>query len=242
MRILIVEDETALALGLKFNFEEEGYEAVVATDGATALELFRAAKPRFNLVVLDVMLPGLSGYEVCRELRLIDKQVPILVLSARTLSEDRMLGFDAGCDQYMSKPFALPELLTRVRNLIERHPISDASQPAIPREPEPESEIREFGEVKADFSRFQLTVRGQTHDLTTMEVQLLRYFLDNDGRVLSRGQILDDVWGSDSNVTTRTIDNFVLRLRKLIESNPAAPRHILSVRGTGYRFLAQPPA
>lgn len=242
MRILIVEDETALALGLKFNFEEEGYEAVVAGDGATALELFRAANPRFNLIVLDVMLPGLSGYEVCRELRLIDKQVPILVLSARTLSEDRMLGFDAGCDQYMSKPFALPELLTRVRNLIERHPINDASQPAIPRELEPEPEIREFGDVKVDFGRFQLTVRGQTHDLTTMEVQLLRYFLDNDGRVLSRGQILDDVWGSDSNVTTRTIDNFVLRLRKLIESNPAAPRHILSVRGTGYRFLAQPPA
>lgn len=240
MRILIVEDESAIALGLKFNFEQEGYEAIVTGDGTAALEAFRNADPRFNLVVLDVMLPGMSGYEICREMRLIDKQVPILVLSARTLSEDRMLGFDAGCDQYMNKPFGLPELLTRVRNLVERHPIDNTSMPAVPREPEPEPDVREIGDAKIDFSRFQLSAHGQTHDLTTMEMQLLRYFLDNDGRVLSRNQILEDVWGSDSNVMPRTIDNFVMRLRKLIEPNPSAPRHILSVRGTGYRFLAKP--
>lgn len=239
LRILIVEDETALALGLKFNFEQEGYEAVVAGDGPTALETFRQAQPQFNLVVLDVMLPGMSGYDICRELRKIDKQVPVLVLSARTLSEDRMLGFDAGCDQYMNKPFALPELLSRVRNLIERHPINGNSAPSTtPREAD--SDVCEFDDVKIDFSRFQIAVRGETHDLTTMEVQLLRYFLENDGKVLSRQQILDDVWGRDSNVTTRTIDNFVMRLRKLVEKNPSAPRHILSVRGTGYRFLAAP--
>ena len=242
MRILIVEDESALALGLKFNFEQECYEAVVAGDGIAALAAFRNAEPRFNLVLLDLMLPGMSGYEICREIRLIDRQVPILVLSARTLSEDRTAGFDAGCDQYMSKPFELSELLSRVRNLIERHPLDPSSLPAVPREPEAEPDIREIGDAKIDFSRFELTARGQTHDLTTMEVQLLRYFMDNDGKVLSRNQILEDVWGSDSNVTTRTIDNFVLRLRKLIESNPAAPRHILSVRGTGYRFLAKPEA
>lgn len=240
MRILIVEDETALALGLKFNFEEEGFEAVVAGDGVTALDKFRQANPRFNLVVLDVMLPGMSGYDICRELRLIDKLVPILVLSARTLSEDRMLGFDAGCDQYMSKPFRLPELLSRVRNLIERHPIDVASSAAAPQEPI--SGVHEFGDVKIDFSKFQISVRGETHSLTTMEVQLLRYFLQSGGKVLSRFQILDDVWGRDSNVTTRTIDNFVMRLRKLIEPNPSAPRHILSVRGTGYRFLTVPEA
>ena len=240
MRILIVEDESALALGLKYNFEQEGFDAVVAGDGETALEVFRKADPRFNLIVLDLMLPGMSGYDICREIRLIDKQVPVLVITARTLSEDRMAGFDAGCDQYMSKPFALPELLSRVRNLIERHPIDNSSLPAVPRELEPEPDIRQFGDAKIDFSRFQLSALGQTHDLTTMEVQLLRYFLDNDGRVLSRNQILEDVWGSDSNVMPRTIDNFVLRLRKLIELNPAAPRHILSVRGTGYRFLTNP--
>ncbi len=240
MRILIVEDETALALGLKFNFEEEGFEAVVAGDGLTALDAFRQANPRFNLVVLDVMLPGMSGYDICRELRLIDKLVPILVLSARTLSEDRMLGFDAGCDQYMSKPFRLPELLSRVRNLIERHPIDASSSAAALQEPI--SDVHEFGDVKIDFSKFQISVRGETHSLTTMEVQLLRYFLQSGGKVLSRFQILDDVWGRDSNVTTRTIDNFVMRLRKLIEPNPSAPRHILSVRGTGYRFLVVPEA
>jgi two-component system OmpR family response regulator len=242
MRILIVEDESALALGLKFNFEQEGYEAVVAGDGETALAAFHNADPRFNLILLDLMLPGMSGYEICREIRLIDKQVPILVLSARTLSEDRTAGFDAGCDQYMSKPFALPELLSRVRNLIDRHPIDNSSLPAVPREPEPEPDVVEVGIAKIDFGRFQLTAHGQTHDLTTMEVQLLRYFLANDGKVLSRNQILEDVWGSDSNVMPRTIDNFVLRLRKLIEANPSAPRHILSVRGTGYRFLAKPEA
>ena len=240
MRILIVEDETALALGLKFNFEQEGFDAVVAGDGRAALDAFRNAEPRFNLVTLDLMLPGMSGYEICREIRQLDKQVPILVLSARTLSEDRMLGFDAGCDQYMSKPFALPELLSRVRNLIERHPIDATSLPPAASRAEPD--VREFGDVKIDFSRFQLSANGQTHDLTTMEIQLLRYFLENEGKVLSRLQILDDVWGRDSNVTTRTIDNFVLRLRKFIEPNPSAPRHILSVRGTGYRFLATPEA
>ncbi len=237
MRILIVEDETALALGLKFNFEQEGFDAVVAGDGLTALDAFRNT-PRFNLILLDLMLPGMSGYDICREIRKTDKQVPILVLSARTLSEDRTLGFDAGCDQFMSKPFALPELLSRVRNLIERHPVDDSSLPNASREPE--SEVREFGDIKVDFSRFQLSANSQTHDLTTMEVQLLRYFLENEGKVLSRLQILDDVWGSDSNVTTRTIDNFVLRLRKFIEPNSSAPRHILSVRGTGYRFVATP--
>ncbi len=239
MRILIVEDETALALGLKFNFEQEGFEAVVAGDGIAALDAFRNT-PRFNLILLDLMLPGMSGYDICREIRKTDKQVPILVLSARTLSEDRTLGFDAGCDQFMSKPFALPELLSRVRNLIERHPIDSSELPNASREPE--SEVREFGDVKVDFSRFQLAANGETHDLTTMEVQLLRYFLENEGKVLSRFQILDDVWGRDSNVTTRTIDNFVLRLRKFIEPNPSAPRHILSVRGTGYRFVETPEA
>ena len=238
MRILIVEDETALANILKFNFEEEGFDAVVAGEGQVALEAFHNAIPRFNLILLDLMLPGMSGYDICREIRKTDKQVPILVLSARTLTEDRTLGFDAGCDQFMSKPFALPELLSRVRNLIERHPINESSLPNALRESE--SDICEFGDVKVDFSRFQLSTNEQTHDLTTMEVQLLRYFLENKDKVLSRLQILDDVWGRDSNVTTRTIDNFVLRLRKLIEPNPSAPRHILSVRGTGYRFVMTP--
>lgn len=239
MRILIVEDETALAFGLKFNFEQEGFDAVVAEDGPTALAAFQGAEPRFNLIILDLMLPGMNGYDICREIRKLDKSVPVLVLSARTLSEDRTVAFDAGCDQYMNKPFALPELLSRVRNLIERHPVEGSQLPLTAARSE-QQEVREFAGVKINFERFQLSAKGQSHDLTTMEVQLLRYFLANEGKVLSRQQILDDVWGSDSNVTTRTIDNFVLRLRKLIEPNPAAPRHILSVRGTGYRFLAQP--
>lgn len=238
MSILVVEDEQAIALGLKFNFEQEGYDVVLAGDGPVALEHFERHRLDVDLVVLDLMLPSMSGYEICRRIRALDDQVPIIVLSARSLSEDRALAFDCGTDQYMTKPFALPELLSRVRNLIERHPRS-ARAPETPR-PKTGGETYEFGGVQVDGAAFQVRVRGKVHDLTTTEMQLLRHFIAHEGQVLSRADILADVWGADSDVTTRTIDNFVLRLRKLIESNPSEPRHFLSVRGTGYRFVARP--
>jgi two-component system OmpR family response regulator len=233
--ILIVEDEDAIAKGLKFNFELEGYEAVVVGDGPKALAYYDGPDRPVELVVLDLMLPGMSGYEICRSIRERDARVPILVLSARTLSEDRAHAFDCGTDQYLTKPFALPELLSRVRNLLDRKRRFETSTAAanVP-------DHCTIGPAAVDFRTFEVRRGDETNTLTTMEAQLLRYFLQHDGRVLSRSQILKDVWAQDADVTTRTIDNFVMRLRKYLEADPAAPRHLLSVRGTGYRFVATP--
>jgi len=242
MRILVVEDEEALRDGLRFNFEQEGYKVSTAGDGHVALDEFRESDPPIDLVVLDLMLPGMSGYETCRAIRDIDVQVPILVLSARTLSEDKAQAFDCGTDQYMTKPFALPELLSRVRNLLERRSNVRVVVPSSSDKEVEDIEQFEFGNgrVIVDFTTFEIQVDGNRNSLTTMEVQLLKYFIRNDGRVLSRSQILADVWEESGDVTTRSIDNFVMRLRKQIETNPAEPQHILSVRGTGYRFVASP--
>ena len=187
------------------------------------------------------MLPGMSGYETCRAIRQIDELVPILTLSARSLSEDRTLAFDAGTDQYMTKPFKLPELLSRVRNLLSRTARTGQAPPRPPAPPAADSTF-DFNSVHVDFDKFEVTVGEKVHSLTTQEMQLLRYFITHEGKVLSRLDILDDVWNHNPDVTVRTIDNFVLRLRRIIESNPADPRYILSVRGTGYRFVAQPSA
>jgi DNA-binding response OmpR family regulator len=240
MRILIVEDEEALALGLKFNFEQEGYEVLLAGDGPTAMKLFQTAVPRIDLIILDLMLPGMSGYEICTAIRVTNKLVPIIVLSARTLVEDRMHAFDVGTDQYITKPFALPELLNRVKNLLERYrtiltdvvstnPVNDVPKP----------DTFQFGDVRIEFQAFEVYVREKKYSLTTLEMQLLRYFIEHEGEVLSRHRILQEVWDQSADVTTRTIDNFVLRLRKILEPDPAQPRYILSVRGTGYRFLSR---
>ena len=231
MRILIVEDETALAEGLEFNFQQEGYHVDLAGDGPTALQRLDDAAPPFDLVILDLMLPGMSGYEICRHIRENDVELPILVLSARTLSEDKAQAFDAGTDQYMTKPFALPELLSRVRNLLDRR--GQRGIAAI-------EHGFAFGNVSIDFLSFQLTVDNQTHDLTKTEMELLRYFIDHEGVVLTRQQILRDVWSEPGTITTRSTDNFVMRLRRMIEPDASHPRHILSVRGTGYRFVADP--
>lgn len=237
MRILLVEDEEAMALGLKFNFEQEGYTVDLANDGPTGLKLFHDANPPVDLVILDLMLPGMSGYEVCREIRTTDKLVPIVVLSARTLSEDKMHAFDCGTDQYMTKPFALPELLNRVRNLMERYrTIQKASRGEVKESPAA-TEYR-FGDCTVNFQTFEVIANAKTHNLTTQEMQLLRYFIEHEGQVLSRHEILERVWDPSADVTTRTIDNFVLRLRKMIEPDPSRPQYILSVRGTGYRFVS----
>lgn len=237
MRILIVEDEEALAQGLKFNFEQEGYEVLLASDGPTALKLFEDASAPVDLLILDLMLPGMSGYEICTSIRSRNKTVPILVLSARTLSEDRMHAFDCGTDQYITKPFDLPELLNRVRNLLERHKTlltagkdGDAAPIVGPK--------YEFPDFQLDTQSFEVMNAGKRQSLTTQEMQLLKYFIEHEGEVLSRYRILEEVWDEHVDVTTRTIDNFVLRLRKLIEPNPASPKYILSVRGTGYRFVS----
>lgn len=237
MRILIVEDEEAMANGLKFNFEQEGYDVLVAGDGPTALKLFHNAIPPIDLIILDLMLPGMSGYEICTAIRVVNKTIPILVLSARTLSEDRMHAFDCGTDQYITKPFVLDELINRVRNLLERHKtlLNAARQEATV----PENSTKyEFKHFQVAPESFEVIVGDGRQSLTTQEMQLLRYFIDHEGEVLSRFQILEDVWDEHVDITTRTIDNFVMRLRKLIEPDPSHPQYILSVRGTGYRFVS----
>jgi len=236
MRILIVEDEEALAKGLKFNFEQEGFLVELAGDGTQALKLFADAARPFDVIILDLMLPGMSGYDICREIRRVDPIVSVLVLSARTLSEDRAAAFDAGADQYLSKPFALPELISRIRNLIDRR---KAMVPVVPELPLAAPAEFTFGDgVTVNFDRFEILVRDSVHTLTTLELQLLRYFIERPDKVLSREQIMQDVWSDPSALSTRSVDNFVMRLRKIIEPDQAAPQHLLAVRGIGYRFVA----
>lgn len=255
MRLLIVEDEPAMAGILQFNFQSEGYDVEVVGDGFRAMEVFQQAHtpsddgqaPRaFDAIVLDLMLPGMSGYEICRRIRAVDPHIPVLVLSARTLAEDRMLAFDAGTDQYLTKPFELAELLNRVRNLIERRRTKSVPETA-PTEPSRRIPAKThsppsyaFPHFTLDVKRYELKVGDQIHTLTNRELELLRYFIEHEGEVLSRSQILEDVWDEPSDLTTRAIDNFVLRLRRYIEPDPANPCYILSVRGVGYRFVGQP--
>lgn len=255
MRLLIVEDEPAMAGILQFNFEQEGYEVALARDGFKAMELFDktqaspgngAPSPAFDAIVLDLMLPGMSGYEICRRIRKVDPQVPVLVLSARTLAEDRMMAFDVGTDQYITKPFELAELFNRVRNVIERHRtiIAQEAKPAAvslenPEKP-PQPTCYVFARFALDLKRYELKVGEVVSTLTPKELQLMKYFIEHEGMVLSRAEILENVWDEPSGITTRTIDNFVLRLRKYIEEDPANPQYILSVRGAGYRFVGDP--
>lgn len=233
MTILLVEDEEAIASGLKFNFEQEGYDVEHVIDGPSALQIFRDNTGDIDLIILDLMLPGMSGYETCRAIREEDPDIPVLVLSARTLSEDKAHAFDCGSDQYMTKPFALPELLSRVRQLLDRHRRRQSTTNGHSAD-----EVVQFGRAKVNFRTFEITVNDVTQQLTTTEIQLLKYFLEHEGAVLSRQQLLKDVWDQTAEISTRTVDNFVMRLRRYIEVDPAQPRHLLSVRGTGYRYLA----
>ncbi len=236
MRILIVEDEMSIADGLKFNFEQEGYATQVVADGPAALGLLSSGQFQFDLVVLDLMLPGMSGYEICKEIRIFNQNLPVMVLSARSSSEDKAHAFDCGADQYVTKPFDLNEVLSRVRNLFKwRAP----EQTDLVDNGVALSDVYHFDDVLVDCRKFQVKVKGEVFTLTTMEMQLLRYFLENQGIVLSRSRIMEDVWSQSPDITTRTIDNFVMRLRRIIEPDSSKPQYIVSVRGTGYKFVLE---
>jgi two-component system alkaline phosphatase synthesis response regulator PhoP len=232
--ILVVEDERHLAVGIKYNLEAEGYRVSTAADGPTALRLLE--EEAFDLVVLDIMLPGMSGYAVCQSIRDQGSDMPVLILSARTLSEDRTRGFDVGANQYLSKPFDLDELLSRVRNLLNHHPRRhQRTSPAAV-----ELGTFEFGSAKVNFTKYELTIAGKPQQLTKREWELLAFFVQNEGRLIPRQEILETVWQMPGHINTRAPDQFLVRLRKLFEADPANPRHFLTIRDLGYRFVTSP--
>lgn len=238
-RLLVVEDEEHLSEALKLNFEAEGHEVVIAPDGQQAIDAFRDARQEnrpFDLVVLDLMLPKRSGYEVCQAVRAVDRDAPVLILSARSMVEDRVLAFDVGADQFLQKPFSLGELLARVRNLLARGDLRRIREPALDA-----FATFEFGSAVVNFRSHEVRVRGIPQKLSPLHLQLLRCFVDNEGVVLTREEILERVWGNSSaSTTTRVVDNAVLTLRKTFEEDPSTPRHFLSVRGAGYKFVLNP--
>jgi two-component system OmpR family response regulator len=232
--ILVVEDEEHLAKGIKYNLEAEGYRVTAVGDGPAALR-FVGNHPDVDLIILDLMLPGISGYAVCESLREAGCNVPVLILSARTLAEDRARGFDVGANQYMMKPFDLDEFLSRVKNLLRLH----AARPAAEK-PRPTGTSRfEFAGATIDFDSFEVSVRGKPVRMTHLELKLLRYFIENQGRVIARHELLENVWEMPGSIATRAPDQFIRRLRKTFEPDPGQPRHILTVRDAGYRFVAE---
>jgi two-component system OmpR family response regulator len=231
--ILVVEDEEHLAFGIKYNLEAEGFDVTTTPDGPSALKVLEHGPLPVDLVILDLMLPGMSGYAVCEALRQQGNDVPVLILSARTLVEDRVRGYDVGADQYLQKPFELEELLSMTRNLLARRA---RSRPGPKQEVGP---VFEFGRAHVDFDSFVVTVADEPVRLTHTEMKLLRYFVENEGSVVSRAELLENVWGMSHMPTTRTVDNFIVNLRKYFEVDPANPKHFLSVRGAGYRFVAE---
>lgn len=258
-RILLVEDEQHLANGLRFNLEAEGYEVKITSDGETALDLLLPAASQqqpFDAVVLDVMLPGKDGFEIATELRAAGQFVPILMLTARGRAEDVLRGFAAGADDYLPKPFELRILLARLGGLLRRHawlrqssqrvnhrtPLEASAQRAAGPDDKPEAEqtVCNFAGKKIDFGALELHASGRTIQLTLMEADLLRFLLKHEGQAVSRKAMLEEVWGLREDTDTRAIDNFIVRLRKYIEDEPSQPKHLLTVRGVGYRFVANP--
>lgn len=239
-RVLIVEDEAHLAQGLQFNLEAEGHVVRVAADGETAIDLLLHKKEVFDAVVLDVMLPGKDGFSVATELRAARNYVPVLMLTARSRPEDVLKGFASGADDYLAKPFELPILLARIQGLLRRRDWMMAPGSVSQSQAAPVNEIFNFDGKTLDLSTLELRVEGNTIRLTLMEAEFLRHLIRNSGRAISRKSILEEVWGLHEDTDTRAIDNFVVRLRRYIEKNPAKPRHLLTVRGVGYRFLVQP--
>jgi DNA-binding response OmpR family regulator len=248
-RVLVVEDEAHLAEGLRFNLEAEGHSVQLVGDGETAMERLLRAREEFDAVVLDVMLPGVDGFAVVAALRKAKNYVPVLILTARGRSEDVLQGFAAGADDYLPKPFELRIFLARLQGLLRRsawHAVAARAASRTGKAAEPQSgsvagaddELFSFDGRTIDFGALELRTNGSTIRLTLMEAKLLRHLIRNSGRTVSRKSLLEDVWGLREDTDTRAIDNFVVRLRRYIEKDPSNPRHLLTVRGVGYRFVA----
>ena len=242
-RVLVVEDEAHLAQGLRFNLEAEGYAAEVVGDGEAATDRLLEKQEKFDAVVLDIMLPGKDGFSVVSELRAARNYVPVLMLTARGRPEDVLQGFAAGADDYLAKPFDLSILLARLQGLLRRSQWMRGGPAAGA--PKPTQNTGDFGTFTfggrtIDFGALELRSNDTTIHLTVMESELLRHLVRNDGKIVSRKQILEEVWGLHEDTDTRAIDNFVVRLRRYIEDDPGDPRHLVTVRGVGYRFYAEP--
>ena len=245
-RVLIVEDETHLAEGLRFNLEAEGYSVQVAGDGEAALQELGRAESKFDAVVLDVMLPGMDGFAVASALRKARNYVPILMLTARGRPEDVLAGFAAGADDYLPKPFELPIFLARLQGLLRRSTWLASAERSLPSSGNSEtaaesiddSERFAFNGKTIDFGSLELRMEDSTIQMTLMEAKLLRHLIRNRGKTVSRKSILEDVWGLREDTDTRAIDNFIVRLRRYLENDPSKPQHLVTVRGVGYRFLA----
>ena len=247
-RVLVVEDEAHLAEGLRFNIEAEGHSVEVAGDGESAIGRLLKSKDRFDAVVLDVMLPGIDGFAVATRLRKARNYIPVLMLTARGRPEDVLAGFAAGADDYLPKPFELPIFLARLQGLLRRSAwlagaVGSAAE-TVAEKPDANAdggaseEEFSFDGRTIDFGTLELRTNGTAIQLTLMEAKLLRHLVRNSGRIVSRKSILEDVWGLREDTDTRAIDNFIVRLRRYIEKDPSKPRHLLTVRGVGYRFVA----
>ena len=236
-RVLIVEDERHLADGLRFNLEAEGYQVSVVETGEAALDTLAAEPDGFDVVVLDVMLPGKDGFTVMSEMRQGGQYVSTLMLTARGHPDDILQGFAAGADDYLTKPFDLAILIARISGLLRRREWLSAPRTAAPATP---PDVFTFGDKSVDFNRLQLRVRDQIFPLTLMEMGVLRYLIQHAGQPVSRKKMLEDVWGLREDTDTRAIDNFIVRLRRYMEEDATRPRHVLTVRGVGYRFVAEP--
>jgi two-component system alkaline phosphatase synthesis response regulator PhoP len=238
-RILVVEDEQHLAEGLRFNLEAERYEVEVVETGEAALELLVGQTKNFDVVVLDVMLPGIDGFEVVAKMRESGLYAPTLMLTARGHSDDVLRGFASGADDYLPKPFELSILIARIQGLLRRRewlrppPVESAPAPIG-------NEVFSFGDKSVYFELLELHVRGEVFPLTLMEMNVLRYLIQHEGKPVSRKTMLEEVWGLREDTDTRAIDNFIVRLRRYVEDDATTPRHLLTVRGVGYRFVAFP--
>jgi DNA-binding response OmpR family regulator len=223
-KILIIEDEQDLIKGLKLNLSGEGFEVDWAVNGVEGLR--KAAEEAPDLIILDIMLPEMDGLEVCQKLRQKNIGIPVIMLTAKGGEIDKVVGLEIGADDYMTKPFSIRELLARIKARL-RH---------SEKEGKPVPEVYSIGDIEIDFARFKIKRKGKEQDLTSLETDILKYFVTHRGEVVSRNDLLDKIWGYESYPTTRTVDNHILKLRKKIEEDPSHPRYILSVYGGGYRF------
>jgi DNA-binding response OmpR family regulator len=233
--LLVVEDEPHIASGLQFNLEAEGHVVEIAMTGEAALDIVAQRPDAIDCMVLDIMLPGIDGFGVATAARAQGWFTPILMLTARGRAEDVLRGFEAGADDYLPKPFELSILVARINALLRRHAWQGSRGAG-----RPASEVFTFSGRTVDFDAQELRVGNETHHLTLMEANLLRYLMDREGQAVSRKSMLEDVWNLREDTDTRAIDHFIARLRKYIEDEPSRPKHVLTVRGVGYKFLASP--